>query len=107
MKKSCCIFLLCIVVMLICACGCNQKTLSGGDKDGVYWELKGGTLMISGKGDMYDFEYLINKHPGILLNLTNVAFEKPPYHNIRESVNKIIVEDGITSIGNRAFFEFG
>ena len=39
--------------------------------------------------------------------MTDYSSEKDrPYHNIRDSVKKVIVESGVTSIGLRAFFEF-
>lgn len=48
------------------------------------WQLDGGTLTISGKGDMYDFS-------------------APPWEADKYTVHKVVVENGVTSIGDYAF----
>ena len=49
-----------------------------------------GTLTISGKGAMDDYDYDVR-----------------PWYDLRESITKVVVEDGVTAIGNYAFFELG
>ncbi len=57
--------------------------------ENVTWQLDTlGTLTISGTGDMADFES-----------------RKAPWYSLRNNIQKVIVEDGITSIGTWAFYE--
>ncbi len=63
-----------------------------GNSSGLQWKLtKSGTLTISGKGDMPDF------------NFGNPSISNRPWNDNIGSVQKIIIEDGVTSIGNNAF----
>lgn len=58
------------------------------------WELSGNTLTISGTGDMTDFyEYVYNSS----------SWFSPPWAANRTSIKTVIVEEGITGIGNYAF----
>ena len=53
----------------------------------VTWDLTDGVLTISGTGDMTDFTY-----------------ESPaPWYDIRESINTVVINSGVTTIGERAF----
>lgn len=71
-------------------CGLSYIKASGTAGDGVSWMLDyADTLTISGVGYMKDYDYA-----------TLV-----PWYNYRWSVKKIVVENGITAIGDRAFFE--
>lgn len=56
-------------------------------KSGWTWSLEGSTLTISGTGDMLDYR----------------AYD-PPWINKNYTITKVIVEDGITSIGDYAFY---
>ena len=63
-----------------------------GNLSGLQWKLtKSGTLTISGKGDMPDF------------NFGNPSVSNRPWNDNIGSVQKIIIEDGVTSIGSNAF----
>ena len=63
-----------------------------GNLSGLQWKLtKSGTLTISGKGDMPDF------------NFGNPSVSNRPWNDNISSVQKIIIEDGVTSIGRNAF----
>ena len=63
-----------------------------GNSSGLQWKLtKSGTLTISGKGDMPDF------------NFGNPSVSNRPWNDNISSVQKIIIEDGVTSIGRNAF----
>ena len=67
----------------------NQPEASGICGANLEWTLSGGTLTISGEGAMYDYEY-------------NVAYNSTaPWSGIY--INEIVVEDGVTSIGDYAF----
>ena len=54
------------------------------------WDLTGGTLTISGTGDMTDF-------------LTSKS--DAPWKYVSSPINKLVVEDGVTSIGWGAFYD--
>lgn len=55
------------------------------------WVLdEDGTLTISGEGKMYDYESLTQ-----------------PWYTYRSEILKVVIEDGVTSIGNDAFSWFG
>lgn len=47
-------------------------------------------LNISGKGDMYDYE--------------SDDSNRPPWYNLRDSITKVIVNEGVTGIGKNAFY---
>ena len=55
------------------------------------WKLEGGTLTISGTGEMKDY------------SSTNNTYD--PWYESRSSITKVVVEQGITSIGNYAFYQ--
>ena len=54
----------------------------------VDWDLTGGVLTIFGAGPMPDYGY-----------------EKAPWFSQRTSITSVVIEDGITSIGEGAFFD--
>ena len=62
-----------------------------GDWEGIHWEIENGTLTVSGTGNIPD---------------TNGYNTFAPWHDFREEVTAVVLEDGITGIGNNAFFEF-
>ena len=57
-------------------------------KSGWTWSLEGSTLTISGTGDMQDYG--------------NGLYNDPPWKD--KNITTVIVEDGITSIGDYAFY---
>ncbi len=62
---------------------------------GLRWKLtRSGTLTISGNGDMPDFNFADAEDSSIL---------NRPWNDNIGSVQKIIIEDGVTSIGSNAF----
>lgn len=61
--------------------------LNGKLNDNIFWEIKGDTLTISGEGAMPDFTYEV---------LT-------PWKDDRGGIKKIIICEGITSIGKYSF----
>ena len=56
-------------------------------EDKVTWSLENGTLTISGTGKMADYD----------------DTDKQPWANQRSSINKVVIGDGVTSIGQYAF----
>ena len=57
--------------------------------DGVSWKLEDGVLTVSGKGAMDDYSY---------------QGQTAPWYNDRDKIKKICVEEGVTSIGDCAFY---
>ena len=56
------------------------------EPQGVTWTLNNGTLTISGTGPMEDYTY-----------------DNMPWKGERDSITEVVIEDGVTSIGERAF----
>ena len=52
------------------------------------WKLEGSTLTISGTGNMPDYDIYKNK---------------APWYSDRDKIKNVVIEDGVTSIGNYAF----
>lgn len=67
----------------------NAESIDSGGACGeaVTWDLTGGTLTISGTGDMVDYD----------------SKEDAPWYNDRASIKTIIISEGITSIGTYSF----
>ena len=66
------------------------KAASGTCGENVTWTLDDeGTLTISGTGDMTDF----------------ISYYTVPWYSNRLNVKKVVIENGVTSIGARAFYE--
>lgn len=57
--------------------------------DGVKWVLNSGTLTISGKGAM--------------TNYTDAT--KAPWYDIRDTISRVIIGEGVTTVGRLAFYE--
>jgi len=94
------------VVALLCLCAffsvtaCAEIVDSGKFEDNLTWTFDdNGTLVISGTGDMRDFEYDENNVlPYLPYPYTNIS---PFLRNDR--IKSLIIEDGVTSIGDYAF----
>ena len=64
---------------------------SGSCGDNVTWSLSDdGTLTISGKGAMADYNYYDNR---------------APWNSVRSQVKSVVIERGVTSIGDSAFYD--
>ena len=57
------------------------------------WDLDDGTLSISGKEEMPDYHYNSIR-----------SYEPTPWDLQRDKIKKVIIEDGVTRIGNDAFY---
>lgn len=75
-------------------CGEMDPEVSGSEKcgDNLEWifDAETGKLAISGSGTMYDFD-----RDG----------DSVPWHDVREQITAVVLEPGITTIGNAAFTE--
>lgn len=78
------VMLLCLVPMTFA----EEKATSGKCGDNVYWKLQENTLTISGTGSMKNF----GRNSG-----------DNPWENKRDSIEKVIIEKGVTTIGDKAF----
>ena len=63
---------------------------SGRCGENVYWNFKSGTLNVFGTGDMYDYD-VDNKYP---------------WDAIKDDIERVVIEEGVTSIGCFAFWEY-
>ena len=70
-----------------CACGLKEADLGGSCGENASWSFKDGVLTITGTGAM-----------------TNYSSGSAPWYNIRSSIDKVVISDGITSVGNSAFY---
>lgn len=70
------------------------EIFSGSCGDNVRFVLNGdGVLTISGTGDMENYSYYKDN-----------IFYAQPWHDYREAIKSVIIEDGVTSIGDYAFY---
>ncbi len=67
--------------------------------DNITWEYNNGTLTLSGSGDMYDYKTVYD-NKGVMTS-TNLPFEDGFSY-----VEKVVIEEGITSVGDSAFTFF-
>lgn len=82
MKKT----LITLICMLTFFCSFTAR--ANEPPDSIEWSIKNGTLTITGNGAMQDYP-----NP-----------EDAPWHNKKDEITKIVIEDGITRIGNLAFY---
>ena len=61
------------------------------NEDKVTWKLENGTLTISGKGAMKDYDF----YDG----------ERSPWDSEKGQIQNVVIGNGVTSIGNDAFYE--
>ena len=70
---------------LVCTCG-KTMSLSGTCGENVTWQFSNGVLTISGSGRMKDYSQ-----------------KSAPWYLIQKHITSVVVESGVTSIGNYAF----
>ena len=63
--------------------------------DTLTWSLKNGTLTISGSGEMFDYAWNIDDD--------HSEYVDAPWYTERENITRIVVEEGVTTIGANAF----
>lgn len=90
----CCFAFVCFFIM-----SGNVKAAevaSGECGKGVFWSYDdNGTLTIRGEGEMDDYNE----------NVINDPFIYTPWYEYKEKITKVVIEDGITRIGNAAFLQ--
>ena len=91
---SCAIMVLCIVSLFSCGDSKNYGDCGG---EGIYgdnlkWKLDDGTLTISGKGKMSSY--------------SNIGYPAEwTSESKKDTIKKVVIEDGVTSIGSDSFYE--
>ncbi len=99
MKKRIVLFFAIVALLTVCALGVNAEIVSGdcgANGDNVTWEFdtESGVLTISGKGEMENY----------YLNNTASQPRSPWYYiSFTYDITKVIINNGVTSIGNYAF----
>ena len=88
MKKIFTPFLFIVATLLLCST--TVKGDSGTTDDGLSWDLTNRVLTISGTGAMMDYA----TYGGV----------QSPWYTFKESVTKIIVNEGVTALGAYAFY---
>ncbi len=58
-------------------------------QDGIIWDLTGGVLTVAGNGAMQDYE----------------IFSTADWLQFKDEIKEIVIEEGVTYIGHRAFWE--
>ena len=90
--------LLVICCLLLCLPAFGQRVKDSGNYEGIKWSLSAdGTLTVSGRGAIPDF----NKYDAPSPNIGD-----RPWARYRSTVRKLIVQDGVTRVGDRAFQGF-
>lgn len=94
MKKNIGLLLtICIIITMMSSFSLMVYAESGKCGDNLTWKFEDdGTLIISGTGDMYDY------HPWV-----DSGRYAPPW--LRLDIEEVVIEDGVTSIGEYAFYE--
>ena len=97
MKRVCVTLLILVMVANMFVFTTYAEEKSGVCGENLTWILDNdGTLTISGSGDMYNFDI-----PGLDSPIIDGYYISP--WNYRELVKKVVIEDGVTSIGCNAF----
>ena len=101
MKKSIALVLILMLVMALLpmdlkTAGADGET-SGQCGDNLYWSFdeETGTLTITDSGDMYSFRGAIYPQ----------WYDKQPWESMVSQIETIVLPDGLTSIGDCAFYE--
>ncbi len=71
----------------------TQAAEESGKVGDLTWELKDGTLTISGSGEMIDFDWFDDIH------------WRSPAPEVLNRIQHVVIEDGVTSVGNYAFYK--
>ena len=111
MKKRIFVFTLLILLLtpLITFPISAESPLAGTCGDNAYWRYDESTktLTISGTGAIYDYDFLSPPRDPSKEPNDNKAYENPPpWYNKEETYRtfeKLVIEDGITRIGEQAF----
>lgn len=82
---------LAVLLLLCCVPFAMAAEGSGQCGDQLTWTLSGETLIIEGSGPMWDFS----------------ESDMAPWYEFREEITVVILPDGLTTVGDLAFYELG
>lgn len=87
--------LMAVLMVLALVAGAAPSALADGESgtigDNLSWSLSAGVLTITGSGEMADIPEL----------------ERAPWHELRNEIYQVVLPEGLTSIGDLAFYECG
>lgn len=85
----------CVTLILCLASAASAETIASGTcGDNLIWMLNNeGTLIISGEGEMYDY-----------CSYPSIGTVSTPWLSLNTSIKAVKIENGVTSIGNGAFY---
>lgn len=81
--------LLCTVLLFTCALSVRAEDVTGSCGDNLTWTLSEGILTIEGSGAMSDFP----------------ESTMAPWYEFRTEIKKLVLPEGLTSIGDLAFYD--
>lgn len=79
---------LALALLLTLGLLCPRADALSGTTGGLSWSLSGGTLTVSGSGAMPDY----------------TDANMPPWYDSAAAIHRIVVSDGVTSVGSLAFY---
>ena len=82
-----------IILLLLAGCSETGSADSGSCGEKLHWKLKNGTLTITGTGSMYNYQQM-----GAPWNEELGTFDN------NETIQKVVIEEGVTGIGDYAFY---
>lgn len=91
-KQFCAVMAALILLTSILTVRAYASDISGSCGENLTWSLENGTLTISGTGDMWDF-----------WENQSTWTPETPWYSSWSQITAIVVEDGVTSIGDFAF----
>ncbi|MDD6830231.1 MAG: leucine-rich repeat protein [Firmicutes bacterium] len=99
MKKKILSILLaaCLIFSLLPVSAMADAAESGACGDNLTWTLENGVLTISGTGEMDGYGYYTKKPDGS-------SVTSAPWGEYYEAIERVVIENGVTSIGNCAFY---
>jgi len=75
--------------------GANAQTVQTSGTDGnITWSVENGVLTISGNGSMPNYDHA---------NKSKKTGSTAPWYDLRDQITSVVVEQGVTSVGNYAF----
>ena len=77
---------------------CRKKFSKSGIDGNISWNIANETLTIGGAGAMHD--YLVSEY----FDTECIEFPKAPWQEYLNHVSAVVIENGVTSIGNGAFW---
>lgn len=91
MKKLCSLILSVVLLLAVFPLGTATVAAAGNQcGDNITWTLEDGVLTLSGSGDMWHYDFWYNT---------------VPWELDRSTITKVVVEEGITSLGTNAFVD--